>query len=43
MDLSNVLSVYREKIDGLLRIDFLLEFPQTVINVKTREITFIPE
>ena len=42
MDLSAVLSGYREKIDGLLGLDFLFEFSQAVINLKNRTITFVP-
>ena len=41
MDLSMALSSYREKIDGLLGLDFLLEFSQTVINVSERVVWFI--
>lgn len=36
------LSAYQEKIDGLLGIDFLLEFSQTVIDLKKRLVSFIP-
>ena len=42
MDLSAALAAYREKIDGLLGVDFLLEFSQAVINVKAHTLTFIP-
>lgn len=42
MDLSAALSAYREKIDGLLGIDFFLEFSQAAINLKGRSISFIP-
>ncbi|HYL37699.1 MAG TPA: retropepsin-like aspartic protease [Bryobacteraceae bacterium] len=42
MDLSAALSAYQEKIDGLLGMDFLLEFSQAVINLKERLVTFIP-
>jgi Aspartyl protease len=41
MDLSSALSVYQERIDGLLGIDFLMDFSQTVINLKDRVITFV--
>ncbi len=41
MDLSQALSTYREKIDGLLGLDFMLEFSQTVIDLKARVITFV--
>jgi len=41
MDLSGVLSAYRETIDGLLGIDFFLEFSQSVINLKDRTVTFV--
>ena len=42
MDLSAVLSAYQERVDGVLGIDFLLEFSQTVIDLKERRITFTP-
>ena len=42
MDLSQALSAYREKIDGLLGIEFLLQFSQALINLKERSIIFIP-
>lgn len=42
MDLSMAVSTYREKIDGLLGIEFLLNFSQTLIDLKERHITFIP-
>ncbi len=42
MDLSQILSAYRERIDGLLGLDFLLEFSQAVIHLKKRVVTFIP-
>ena len=42
MDLSPAVSAYREKIDGLLGIEFLLNFSQTLIDLKARRITFIP-
>jgi hypothetical protein len=41
MDLSRILSAYRETIDGLLGIDFFLEFSQSVINLKARMVTFV--
>ena len=41
MDLSAALSAYRETIDGLLGIDFFLEFSQSVINLKDRTVTFV--
>ena len=41
MDLSNALSAYREKIDGLLGIEFLLRFSQANFDWKARSITFI--
>ena len=41
MDLSPVLSVYQESIDGVLGIDCLLEFSQSVINLKDRTVTFV--
>jgi hypothetical protein len=41
MDLSPMLSAYRETIDGLLGIDFFLEFSQSVINLKDRTVTFV--
>lgn len=40
MDLSQVLSVYEEKIDGILGLDFIKEFRQVTINVKEKTITF---
>jgi predicted aspartyl protease len=42
MDLSTVLAAYREKIDGLLGMDFLLQFSEAVINLKSRAITLVP-
>jgi predicted aspartyl protease len=42
MDLSEALSPYREKIGGLLGLDFLLEFSQVVINLKEALVSFIP-
>jgi aspartyl protease len=42
MDLSQSLSAYQEKIDGLLGIDFFLEFSQAVIHLKNRRVTFVP-
>lgn len=42
MDLSAALSAYREKIDGLLGLDFLLEFSQAVINLRARTMTLVP-
>ena len=42
MDLSQVLSAYKERVDGLLGLDFLLEFSQAVIHLKKRVVTFIP-
>jgi hypothetical protein len=41
MDLSPMLSAYRETIDGLLGMDFFLEFSQSVINLKDRTVTFV--
>jgi len=41
MDLSAALSAYHEKIDGLLGIDFFLEFSQAVIDLNKRVFTFI--
>lgn len=41
MDLSQTLSVYRERIDGLLGLDVLLEFSQAVIHFKNRTVTLI--
>jgi len=40
MDLTEVLAAYKEQIDGLLGIDFLLEFSQATINLKDRLVTF---
>lgn len=42
MDLSQVLSVYKERIDGLLGIDLLLEFSEAVFRFKNRVVTLIP-
>jgi hypothetical protein len=41
MDLSQMLAAYRETIDGLLGMDFFLEFSQCVINLKDRTVTFV--
>lgn len=41
MDLSPILSAYQEPVDGLLGMDFFLEFSQSVINLKERTITFV--
>jgi predicted aspartyl protease len=41
MDLTAVLSAYNEPIDGLLGLDFLLEFSQATINLKDRILTFL--
>lgn len=41
MDLSQVLSVYHEKIDGVLGLDFLYEFRRVTINVKEKTIVFM--
>jgi Aspartyl protease len=41
MDLSQVLSAYQEKIDGVLGLDFFKEFSQVTINFKDKTITFI--
>lgn len=38
MDLSAALAAYREKIDGVLGIDLLLEFSQTTIDFKNRRL-----
>ena len=40
MDLSQVLSVYHEKIDGILGLDFLFEFRRVTINVTEKTIIF---
>jgi hypothetical protein len=42
MDLSEALSPYKEKIGGLLGLDFLLEFSQVVINLKETLVSFVP-
>lgn len=42
MDLSQTLSVYKERIDGLLGLDLLFEFSQAVIHFKTRVLTLVP-
>ncbi len=41
MDLSDALSPYKEKIGGLLGLDFLLEFSQVVINLKETQVSFV--
>jgi predicted aspartyl protease len=41
MDLTAALSAYNEPIDGLLGLDFLLEFSQATINLKDRILTFL--
>lgn len=41
MDLSPMLAAYRETIDGLLGMDFFLEFSQCVINLKDRTVTLV--
>jgi len=42
MDLSRSLAAYHEKIDGLLGIDFFLEFSQAIIHLKDRRVRFVP-
>jgi hypothetical protein len=42
MDLSRSLAAYHEKIDGLLGMDFLLEFSQAIIHLKDRRFRFVP-
>jgi len=42
MDLSQTLSAYKERIDGLLGLDLLLEFSQAVFHFKTRSMTLVP-
>jgi len=39
MDLTDALSVYQERIDGLLGLEFLLQFSQATINLKDRLLT----
>lgn len=41
MDLREILSHYREKIDGVLGLDFLLQFSEITINRKDKTITFV--
>jgi aspartyl protease len=41
MDLSQALAAYQEPVDGLLGLDFFLEFSQVLINLKERLVTFI--
>src|SRR5262249_32312201 len=41
MDLSQVLSVYHEKIDGILGLDFLFEFRRVTIDVTEKTIVFV--
>jgi hypothetical protein len=43
MDLSQVLSAYREKIDGVLGLDFFAKFSEATINFKKKTITFVDE
>ena len=40
MDLSRVLAVYNERVDGLLGLDFLKQFSSVLIDTQTRKITF---
>lgn len=40
MDLTDALAVYHEPVDGLLGLDFLLEFSQATINLKDRTLVF---
>jgi hypothetical protein len=40
MDLTQALTAYNEQIDGLLGLDFLLEFPQVTLNLKDRTLVF---
>ena len=40
MDLSQVLSAYREKIDGILGFDFLSEFREVKINLRDKTVVF---
>jgi hypothetical protein len=41
MDLTQVLAAYNERIDGLLGLDFLLEFSEANFNLKDRVVTFV--
>lgn len=41
MDISQALSFYAEKPDGLIGLDFLQEFSRVVIDVKAKTISFI--
>ncbi len=41
MDLSRVLSNYQERIDGLLGLDFFLQFSQVALNLEDRAVTLI--
>lgn len=41
MDLSQVLSVYREKIDGILGLDFLFRFSRATINFNDKTIMLV--
>jgi len=41
MDLKEILSHYKEKIDGVLGLDFLLQFSEVTINNKEKTITFV--
>ena len=42
MDLSQALSMYQEKVDGLLGIDFFLQFSEALVDLKKRTISFVP-
>jgi len=41
MDLSNALGFYKERVDGLLGIGFLLQFSQASFDFKDRQVTLI--
>jgi hypothetical protein len=41
MDLTQALAAYTERVDGLLGLDFFLEFSQANINLRERVVTFI--
>ncbi|HET9285305.1 MAG TPA: retropepsin-like aspartic protease [Candidatus Angelobacter sp.] len=41
MDLSEILSVYHEKIDGILGLDFLFQFEKVTINFKEKTVVLV--
>jgi len=41
MELSQILQAYSERIDGVLGLDFFVEYSQVTIDMKNRTITFV--